>query len=147
VVPDVVEESRTIERLAQAARRALAQRIDREEAWLVGVRSRPSMADPLAAVEVRANQVLAFRARAHRVVVACVDRDSRDVENARLRVAALSPAATLERGYAVVRTLDGAVVRSAGEVEMGDALRIRVADGDIDVTVAATRSSTSTAAR
>ena len=147
VVPDVVEESRTIERLAHAARRAVAQRIDREQAWLTGVRSRPSLADPVAAVDVRAGQVLALRARAHRVVVACIEHDSRDVENARLRVAALSPAATLERGYAVVRKLNGSVVRSIEAVMAGDALRIRVADGDIDVTVAATTSSPSTGAR
>lgn len=147
VVPDVLEESRTVERMALAARRAMTQRIEREQSWLVGLRSRPSLADPGAGVEARAVQVQAFRARAHRVVVACVERDSRDVENARLRVAALSPAATLERGYAVVRTLAGTIVLDPGDVSVGELLRIRVSRGDIDVTVAAPTSSPSIPAR
>jgi len=44
---------------------------------------------------------------------------------------ALSPAMTLERGYAVVQTSDGAVVRAADDVPSGAALRIRVADGEL----------------
>jgi exodeoxyribonuclease VII large subunit len=44
---------------------------------------------------------------------------------------ALSPLATLERGYAIVQRQDsGAVVRSAGQVSAGDGLTIRVADGE-----------------
>ena len=139
VVPDVVEEARTIDRLALAARRAVAQRVEREQAWLDAVRSRPALADPLAAVESRSIQVQALRARAYRVVVGCIDSAARDIEHARARVSALSPAATLDRGYAVVRTLDGKIVRAAGDVAAGDSLRIRVAHGDIDVTVAAPR--------
>jgi exodeoxyribonuclease VII large subunit len=59
-------------------------------------------------------------------------------------VAALSPAATLDRGYAVVRTPDGRIVRAAEDVSVGAPLRIRVARGDIDVTVVAASSSPST---
>ncbi|MDQ1710229.1 MAG: exodeoxyribonuclease large subunit [Frankiaceae bacterium] len=144
VVPDVVEESRTVARLAAAGRRAMTDRIAREQAWLDAVRSRPSLADPIAGVDHRATQVAALRARAHRVVTACIDGASRDVEHARARVAALSPAATLDRGYAVVRTPDGRIVRAAEDVSVGAPLRIRVARGDIDVTVVAASSSPST---
>jgi exodeoxyribonuclease VII large subunit len=49
------------------------------------------------------------------------------------RLAALSPLATLERGYAIVRKEDtGAVVRSVGQVSTGEGLTIRVADGEFD---------------
>ena len=44
---------------------------------------------------------------------------------------ALSPAATLERGYAVVQTADGAVVRAADDVPSGALLRVRVAEGEL----------------
>jgi exodeoxyribonuclease VII large subunit len=48
-------------------------------------------------------------------------------------VAALSPAATLERGYAVVqKAADGTVVRDPAEVAAGDPLRLRVAGGSVD---------------
>jgi exodeoxyribonuclease VII large subunit len=41
----------------------------------------------------------------------------------------------LDRGYAVVQRLDGAVVREPAEVAAGDRLRIRVAGGEISVIV------------
>jgi exodeoxyribonuclease VII large subunit len=46
------------------------------------------------------------------------------------QLAALSPQAVLERGYAIVtRRGDGAVVRSPDEVRPGERLAIRVAAG------------------
>ncbi len=44
---------------------------------------------------------------------------------------ALSPLATLARGYAIVQRADGAVVRHAGEVRVGEALRARLAHGEL----------------
>lgn len=45
---------------------------------------------------------------------------------------ALSPQATLERGYAIVRREDtGAVVRSVQQAQAGDDLRIQVQDGEL----------------
>jgi exodeoxyribonuclease VII large subunit len=138
VVPDVTEELTRIVQLRRATWRALQTRVDREQAWLDALRSRPSMADPVAAiVERRADDVRALRARAHRVLVACVDAATHDVAHARARVAALSPAATLDRGYAIVQTTEGAVVRASTDVATGDPLRVRLAKGAIDVTVAA----------
>jgi exodeoxyribonuclease VII large subunit len=58
-----------------------------------------------------------------------------EVEHTRARVRTLSPAATLDRGYAVVQRLDGAVVRQPAEVAAGDKLRIRLAGGEISATV------------
>jgi exodeoxyribonuclease VII large subunit len=47
------------------------------------------------------------------------------------RLAALSPGATLQRGYAIVRqTESGTVVRSVQQVQTGDRLAIQVQDGD-----------------
>ncbi len=51
------------------------------------------------------------------------------------RLTALDPARVLERGYAVVLKGDGSVVRSADAVSAGDALNVRVADGEFGVKV------------
>ena len=51
---------------------------------------------------------------------------------------ALSPAATLERGYAVVQRADGDVVRDPAEVTGGDRLRVRVARGELAAQVLGT---------
>jgi exodeoxyribonuclease VII large subunit len=47
----------------------------------------------------------------------------------------ISPLAVLERGYAVVTTPPGAVVRRAQQVKPGDALRVRVSQGEFGVRV------------
>jgi len=56
------------------------------------------------------------------------------------RLDALSPLAVLSRGYAIVyREPEGVIVRRAREVRPGDGLRLRVAEGEIEATVDATR--------
>jgi exodeoxyribonuclease VII large subunit len=64
-----------------------------------------------------------------------VEGAERDLEHARERVAALSPAATLERGYAVVQRVDGSLVRDPAQVADGELLRVRVAGGRLHVRV------------
>jgi len=52
-------------------------------------------------------------------------------------LAGVSPLGTMERGYAIVRHREtGAVVRSVEQVASGDALGIRVADGEFEATAA-----------
>jgi exodeoxyribonuclease VII large subunit len=48
---------------------------------------------------------------------------------------ALSPARTLERGYAVVTGPDGAVVRDAGSLQVGDPIAVRLAAGRLAAAV------------
>lgn len=48
---------------------------------------------------------------------------------------ALSPAATLERGYAVARTTDGRIVLDASSVAVGAGLRVTVARGTVETRV------------
>jgi len=56
------------------------------------------------------------------------------------RLDALSPLAVLSRGYAIVyREPEGVIVRRSREVSRGDALRLRVAEGEIEATVSGTR--------
>lgn len=47
----------------------------------------------------------------------------------------ISPLAVLGRGYAVVTRADGSVVRRAAEVQTGQALRVRVSEGEFGVEV------------
>jgi exodeoxyribonuclease VII large subunit len=52
-------------------------------------------------------------------------------------LAGLDPSAVLARGYALVSTSGGAVVTSRAQVQPGDAIRVRVADGSFDADVRA----------
>jgi exodeoxyribonuclease VII large subunit len=57
---------------------------------------------------------------------------SDDLLHTRARVRALSPQATLDRGYAVVQTVDGAVVRTPPPT--ATPLLVRVAEGSFTAT-------------
>jgi exodeoxyribonuclease VII large subunit len=60
-----------------------------------------------------------------------LDRAEDDVTHTRARLLALSPAATLRRGYAIVQRPDGRVVRTAAEVPAGDRLTLRFAEDQL----------------
>ncbi|MEP7209254.1 MAG: exodeoxyribonuclease VII large subunit, partial [Alphaproteobacteria bacterium] len=53
---------------------------------------------------------------------------------------ALSYEGVLKRGFALVTGADGRLVRAAGGVSEGDALRLRFADGEVAATAGATSS-------
>jgi exodeoxyribonuclease VII large subunit len=136
IVPDVHEE---LDRVAQARRRmwnCLDRLVDREERRIGDLRSRPVLAAPYGMVDLRANEIQLLRDRALRSVSHRVDRDSQVLVQTLARVRALSPLATLERGYSVVQRADGAVVREPDEVAPGDPLSVRLVGGSLKVTVA-----------
>ena len=130
VVPDVVEEMRGVSDLRARATRAVLGRLDRESAWLETARQRPVLADPLVLVTARAADVVSALERSRRALDSRLTRAVDDVDHVRARVHALSPAATLDRGYAVVQTGDGAVVRAADDVGVGEVVRVRVSEGE-----------------
>jgi exodeoxyribonuclease VII large subunit len=135
VVPDVAEEHDRIAALRRAAWRCVDGRVEREQSWLAAVRSRPALADPYADLDRRLTALTDFTDRVRRVVAHCLDQAERDVAAALASVTALSPKATLDRGYAVVQRADGSVLRLASVAAAGEALHVRLADGGLDVTV------------
>ena len=134
VVPDVSEQLALIAQLRTRARRSVAGRLDREMSWLAAIKSRPALADPVREVERQQELVTALTQRARRCLSATLDRASDDVGHTRARLLALSPAATLRRGYAIVQHGDSSVVRSAAEVEHDEKLIVRFADDQLKVT-------------
>jgi exodeoxyribonuclease VII large subunit len=91
------------------------------------------MADPVALVRVRRQEVAALRARATSRMEARLHRAADQAEHLRRQVVALSPQSTLERGYAVVQHRDGRIVMDQDDVGVGELLRVRVARGDFGV--------------
>jgi exodeoxyribonuclease VII large subunit len=134
VVPDAREEATRVADLRDRARRVAVGTVERERARLDAVCSRPVLADPARLVTDRADEVRALRERARRCTSAQLDAAGRDLAHTLARVVALSPQATLDRGYAVVQDEDGAVVRDAEHVPPGADLQVRLAQGTLLVT-------------
>ncbi|MER6095066.1 exodeoxyribonuclease VII large subunit [Streptomyces sp. NPDC001728] len=133
VVPDVGEELDRVRGLRDRALRTVRGLLDREERGLAHALARPVMEHPQRMVEVREDEVAALLARSRRVLGHLLDRADSELSHTRARVRALSPAATMERGYAVLQRADGTVVRAPEEVAEGEELRARVAEGEFAV--------------
>ncbi|GIJ19602.1 exodeoxyribonuclease VII large subunit [Micromonospora lutea] len=135
VVPDLAEEVRLIKQARYRLHRAVHNLVDRESHRIDALRSRPVLARPQVMIEHRAAEVAALRQRAGRCLDHRLAAAGDDLRHTLARLRALSPAATLDRGYAIVQRGDGYVVRAATDVAPGDPLRVRLADGELAATV------------
>jgi exodeoxyribonuclease VII large subunit len=145
-VPDLTDELRLIATARARLDRAATNLLDREQQRLDAIRSRPVLANPTTMLDTRADQLKTLRERADRTLRHRLERASTELHHTLARVRALSPAATLERGYAIVqRADDSAVVRDPADASPGDALRLRLAGGELAAIVTAMTSTPSSA--
>lgn len=93
------------------------------------------LAQPLAAIDARVDEITRARATAQRDITRLIDGQADTIGHLSARLTALGPAATLARGYAVVQTVATAgeptVLRSVADAPEGTRLRVRVSDGVI----------------
>jgi exodeoxyribonuclease VII large subunit len=135
VVPDVGEQLDAVAGLRARSARAVAGRLDAEQHRLDGLRNRPVLATPERDLDRRSLEVGNLRDRGTRSLAAALDRASHGLEHSVARVRAMSPLATLERGYAVVQRSDGSVLRAAADAQRDETLDVRLATGRLAVTV------------
>lgn len=110
-----------------AAKRVVPSVIE-QQALVTGLRSRATLT--LRHLIDSGQQTLDHRRqRARAIVSSRLDAAEQDVHHLQARIRALSPQATLERGYAIVLTDDGRIVRDADEVPAQALLDIRVSHG------------------
>ena len=131
VVVDVVGALRDLERLLARARRAVTQRVRAEESSLAAVSSRPVLAAPTTVPDAYAREVAEVEARLRTRVRTTLTLAQSSLDSTAATLTALSPYATLARGYAVVRRADGAPLGPVERVEPGTGLDIRTADGHL----------------
>jgi exodeoxyribonuclease VII large subunit len=135
VVPDVAEEKARVYQARQRMLQAVSGLVGRQQEFLDAVRSRPVLMDPMATFGRRHEQLVDLRHRANRAISSAIERESALVGHHLARVRAMSPQATLERGYAILLDRDGAAVRSVDQVQGGEDLVARLADGQLSVEV------------
>lgn len=112
VVPDIHEERARIAQARERIRRAASRHVTSEVQHLDRDRH-----------------------RARRCITESIDRGRHDLAHLHARLTSLSPASTLERGYAVVRTEDGHLVADAATLTSGQRVAVRVAVGEFTAAV------------
>lgn len=127
-------------RLGAALDAALTRRIEREQARSVSLEVRLRAARPRLSEAAAQQQKLAERLQAAAARITPPRHDRLAALAAQLE--ALSPAATLARGFSITRDAQGRIVRSAAAVARGAAVSIELARGRIEAEVTDTDTAT-----
>ena len=133
---DLDSEHRALERFRPSAYLAS----ERERVGLLFERATRALEGRL---EVDSGRLARLGDRLPLVLQGRLARARTDLGRSRAGLGALSPFATLERGYAIVRAPDGSVVRAAAPELVGQSLDVRLAHGELDVRVERVRDSAS----
>lgn len=135
VCPDAAAERAGVMESRERARAALAGFVERERRGLVHLTSRPVLTDRTAFVRAQREVIESLHRRAHGRVESRLHRERDRIGHLRAQARVLSPASTLERGYAIVQRPTGEVVAVRQGLEIEDLLRVTLADGDFAVRV------------
>jgi exodeoxyribonuclease VII large subunit len=135
IVPDAADERARIQQARHRLMQSIASKISRQQEILNALRSRPVLADPTATLELRTVELDNLRDRARRATAARLDREQVAVRHDLDKIRAVSPQATLERGYAILVGARGQPVNSVREVEVGEDMVAHLADGQLAVGV------------
>jgi exodeoxyribonuclease VII large subunit len=127
--PDLAQFPTILARLRDRASAALLAGLAREQRHVAEEgRALRRLAPNVAAARERAAELVD---RGHRALAARARRPRATLDALRDALRALSPAATLERGYAVARLADGTVVRDPAQASPGVPLAVTVARGTL----------------
>lgn len=135
VVPDITEEIELIKALRDRAKRFILSKLDLETSRIENLVNRPVLRDPMVIVTAREEIISGLRDRSVRSFTSRLTLAAEDLTHVRARVRALSPQATLDRGYSVVQLDDGSIARDAKSLKFGQKLRLRLAVGETNATV------------
>ena len=107
IVPDMFEELNRIDAMRARAIRYLDNRINND-----------------------AHRIEISRGRAYQGIANRIAIGREQISKLLAQVTALSPQATLNRGYSVIQKADGTVVKKASQLTKGDQIRLRLAEGE-----------------
>ena len=137
VVPDIEQEISDISKIRDRMYRRLLSSVEYELSQIAQLRNRPVMKDPSVMIKVRKDDLTALRDRSHRGFKALLDIEKKEIKGVIAHLRSLSPQSTMDRGYAVVQSDDGKIVRDATKLKAGSVLRIRAAKGEAKASVLA----------
>ena len=128
IVPDVTQESAGVRDARSRLRRTLLGRLQVEQAWLDQMRSRPVLRYAAAALIPHAERLALSRQRLREAMQRLIGTEEYDLERTLAHIWALSPQATLRRGYVIAAVNNLPLIR-VGMLAVGDQVDLTMADG------------------
>lgn len=131
VVPDIREQWQLIANARERMNLRMDAMVGNEQRLIEGYANRPSLTNPSTMLEPHQRFVDDAVQRMRYGLTRIVDEASMSVEKLHAGLTAMSPQATLNRGYAVVQTADGHVLDTADGVATGTRLTITLHHGSL----------------
>ncbi len=131
VVPDVVEERRSISQARERLALRIGSFIENQMQLIDSILSRPVLRSPYGFVEQQEEQLGQLARRLQEILGFRVDRARSENDQLKARVRSLSPQLTMERGYAVITDEDG---KPTTTIKKGQSFRIQSAKQEISAT-------------
>lgn len=129
------EHAQRLDELMRRLPQALRSILDLRRARLTAAGRALGAASPARRLALAGERLGAQAQRLHAALPVLLARKRAALSEAERTLRAVSPAATLDRGYAIVRTREGAIARDAGLLAAGDALVAQLARGRLDLRV------------
>ncbi len=136
VVPDVEDERHKLTQALQRIRLRVEDYVSSQEGLLAQLRSRPILANPFTFIDEKELDLERWLTSLRDRLSQSLDRELLGLGHLRQQVRSLSPQSTLDRGYSVVRDLNGKVITDAAKVAANTKLMVKLAKGDLAVTSA-----------
>ena len=134
IVPDVIEERKKIAQALERISLRVVGFVQNQIELILGIRSRPILANPFTLVDERALQISQLEQSLSSQINNTLEKQQLLITGLRGQVRALSPKLTLDRGYAVVRDLNGHVLTEPRQAKTGQKLKITLSGGDLGAT-------------
>lgn len=134
IVPDVREERKKISQALERISLRVVGFVQNQIELILGIRSRPILANPFTLVDERALQISQLEQSLSSQLSNTLEKQQLLISGLRGQVRALSPKLTLDRGYAVVRDQNGHVLTEPKQAKTGLKLKITLSGGDLGAT-------------
>ena len=134
-VPDMAELLRALQSTENRMAQGTLNLLDRQEKRLETLGKKRVLSDPMAFLQDRRLQLDYVQQKLASTAREQLADDTEKFAQLTAKLDALSPLKVLGRGYAMAQRTDGTVLRSSEQVEPGDLIRVRLADGSIGCTV------------
>jgi exodeoxyribonuclease VII large subunit len=131
IVPDVLQEISDLRNAQTRLQFLISAGITRLEQQLALTRSRPALASPATLILQRLTENSGLRSTIHVKVKNLIELETAHLSGAYATLRALSPQGTLERGFSIVRNSNNKIIKSSTQVNVGEELRVKFAEGDL----------------
>ena len=134
-VPDQDALRQILDTCAENMAISLSRQVKAGRLHLKALSESPALKSPTAYLNQRRQAVLLLKNRINAAEVQNLERKKRKYVEQTAKLDAMSPLKVLTRGYAMVQTPDGNVLKSISQVETGEHITVSVADGKLSAAV------------